>query len=526
MWASFLPILVIAIIVFLVVVLWSPSEKKEGFDGEQVDAILAGQPCALSATSSVPKETMGKPRPFNTILLSAAPVSVQESVKAAADPKPSETVPALPTEFDSRKKWPGLISGPLDQAQCGSCWAFSTATAISDRIRIATKDKELQERVCITLSNGSKIDRHNNIAPWIFASCDFCNYSKQMNPTLSAFLRGSEGTCSNQVCQGGMIGEAYQYMRDVGGVSMVCNGNIEEYSCQEKPGCKKFRPDVVYPVIDQSESDPAEVQMMKDIFLYGPLTIGYMVYSGFEQFFSSPDNAKAVFSSTSPLGQQMGGHAVDIVGWGTSQAGTKYWLVRNSWGPYWADGGYFRIQRGINFCGFEDPSEVWGCGVKKTTGLASVGMSLPRGIVVNPTTKSAVSQMRQAMQDQALAASRQSTNWVPHAPEPTHEVVSVLGSTEGSVGAFERQQAAIGMTQEQQRQAIQDTWGSFGQEMEAAQEEPQRYQLLSVLGSTQGSYDAFQRQQSAVGMTQEQQSQAIQDTWGQFHPQSRQGACQ
>lgn len=526
MWGSFVPIFVIAIIVFLVVALWPSSDRREGFDGEEVDAVLSSQPCALSALSAVQKETMGKPRPFNTILLSAAPVSVQESVKAAADPKPTELVPSLPKEFDSRKKWPGLISGPLDQAQCGSCWAFSTATAISDRIRIATHNKELQERVCVTLSNGSKIDRHNNIAPWVFASCDFCNYSKQMNPTLSAFLRGSEGTCSNEVCQGGMIGEAYQYMRDVGGVSMVCNGNIEEYSCKEKPGCKKFRPDTVYPVIDQSESETAEVQMMKDIFLYGPLTIGYMVYSGFEQFFSYPENAKGVFSSTSPLGQQMGGHAVDIVGWGTSQNGVKYWLVRNSWGPYWADGGYFRIQRGINFCGFEEPSEVWGCGVKKTVGLPT-SLSLPRGIVVNPTTRTAVSRMQQDMHAQALAASRQSTNWIAHAPEPTHEVVSVLGSTQGSVAAFEAQQSAIGKTKAQQMQAIQDTWGNFGKEMEAsAQEEPQRYELLSVLGSTQGSYGAFEKQQSAIGMTQEQQMQAIQDTWGQFHPQSREGACQ
>ncbi|AVR52992.1 papain-like cysteine peptidase [Marseillevirus Shanghai 1] len=513
MWGAFLPILVIAIIIFLVVVLWSPSEK-EGFEEENL--ALSGQPCALSATSFVPSETMGKPRPFNTILLSSAPVAVQESVKAAADPKPSEVVASLPTEFDSRKKWPGLISGPLDQAQCGSCWAFSTATAISDRFRISTRDKELQQRVCITLSNGTKIDRHNNIAPWIFASCDFCDYSKQMNPTLSSFLRGSEGTCSNEVCQGGMIGEAYQYMRDIGGVSMVCNGNIEEYSCKEKPGCKKFRPDIVYPVIDPTSSDSAEVQMMKDIFLYGPLTIGYMVYSGFEQFFASPDAAKKVFSSTSPLGQPMGGHAVDIIGWGTSAEGVKFWLVRNSWGPYWADGGYFRIQRGINFCGFEDPTEVWGCGVKKTTGFSPrPTMSIPRGIVVNPTAKTAASQMQQ-VREQAMLASMRTTNWVAQPPQPTHEVVSVLGSTEGSVAAFDAQQAAFGRTPEQQMQAIQDTWGSFGEAMEASQhqETPQRYELLSALGSTEGSYGAFLKQQAAFGRTPEQQMQAIQDTWG------------
>jgi len=33
----------------------------------------------------------------------------------------------LPEEFDARKEWPGLISPVLDQKDCGSSWAFSTA---------------------------------------------------------------------------------------------------------------------------------------------------------------------------------------------------------------------------------------------------------------------------------------------------------------------------------------------------------------------------------------------------------------
>jgi hypothetical protein len=40
-------------------------------------------------------------------------------------------------------------------------------------------------------------------------------------------------------------------------------------------------------------------------------------------------------------------HAVSIVGWGTGNAGSygdvSYWIVRNSWGPNWNEGGYFRI---------------------------------------------------------------------------------------------------------------------------------------------------------------------------------------
>merc|ERR1719305_1966675 len=57
------------------------------------------------------------------------------------------------------------------------------------------------------------------------------------------------------------------------------------------------------------------------------------------------------------MGQLVGGHAIVIVGWGTKD-GLPYWLIRNSWGVNWGDGGHFRIRRGTNECGIE--ARVWG----------------------------------------------------------------------------------------------------------------------------------------------------------------------
>ena len=81
-----------------------------------------------------------------------------------------------------------------------------------------------------------------------------------------------------------------------------------------------------------------------EIFARGPVAAGLWGKS-------LSDYEKGIFDDVdSPRNST---HAVSIVGWGTDETGRKYWIVRNSWGEYWGEMGFFRILMGKNVLGIE-----------------------------------------------------------------------------------------------------------------------------------------------------------------------------
>lgn len=96
------------------------------------------------------------------------------------------------------------------------------------------------------------------------------------------------------------------------------------------------------------ENGGDEFLIRHNVFHWGPVATGFQVYPDFYTF-----DAKTEIYKWNGEGPVVGGHAVVILGWGTSEDGVKYWILKNTWGKDWGMNGYFRMVRGENNCQIE-----------------------------------------------------------------------------------------------------------------------------------------------------------------------------
>jgi cathepsin B len=211
----------------------------------------------------------------------------------------------LPESFDGREQWPNCVQDIRDQQRCGSCWAFSSATAFAQRICKATEGKT---KVVLSAQHA--------------VSCDPNNFG----------------------CQGGYLDKNWEFIEDTGLCTESCypyeSGNGTTTKCTVPP-CKDGSEWKVYKAKNTKDYTNADA-IKKAVYEDGYIQTGFTVYSDFMSYKSGIYEHKS--------GYIMGGHAVVIVGWGVEN-GVHYWIAQNSWGASWGEKGFFRIKFGQ--CGFD-----------------------------------------------------------------------------------------------------------------------------------------------------------------------------
>ncbi|KAK8887444.1 hypothetical protein M9Y10_038489 [Tritrichomonas musculus] len=208
---------------------------------------------------------------------------------------------AIAESVDWRDK--GVITGVKDQDQCGSCWAFSAITAVESANAISTG--KLQ-----SLSEQNLVD-----------CCDIDCYG----------------------CAGGLMTSAYDYIikQQNGQLCLDSDYKYTGYNEQCKFDQYKHAGSISkYVCIVEGDEDDLAAKVEQ----YGPVSVAIDASNWSFQLYQS-----GIYDEPNCHSKTLD-HGVGCVGYG-SEDGTKYWIVRNSWGVSWGDKGYIKMIWLNNQCG-------------------------------------------------------------------------------------------------------------------------------------------------------------------------------
>ena len=218
---------------------------------------------------------------------------------------------------------------------CGSCWAHGAMSALGDRIKIKrnAQGSDIIPSIQHVLNCGNAGSCHGGsvLGPYAWIA----SISKKTgsgvsyetsNPYIACTSESTEGFCEhvNTSC-GGIQGIAYtcDTFSEFGG---SCR-SLERY-----PNVTIVK----YGMVRGANNIAAEITKN------GPVTCGIdavplLTYEG---------------GIISEKGRSID-HVVSITGWGVDE-GVEYWNVRNSWGEYWGELGFVRVEKGRNALHLEE----------------------------------------------------------------------------------------------------------------------------------------------------------------------------
>ncbi|KAE9604619.1 hypothetical protein Lal_00010901 [Lupinus albus] len=201
----------------------------------------------------------------------------------------SSKVYHIPGSIDWREK--GAVTNVKTQGGCGSCWAFAAVAAVEGYIKIKTGNLP-------SLSEQELVD------------------------------------CTSGGCKGAYVIDGYKHIIEKNGIATE-----ESYPYTQTAGtCQqnKARTAQISRYITVPPND--EQQLLRAVSKQ-PVATHISVNGDWSAY------KEGVF--TGPCGTNLI-HAVTIVGYGATKEGIRYWVIKNSWGPNWGEGGFMRIQRGIS----------------------------------------------------------------------------------------------------------------------------------------------------------------------------------
>lgn len=195
----------------------------------------------------------------------------------------------------------GIITPVRNQLSCGSCWAFNTLAAVEAnyifRNKISNaKSVDMSEQFLLDCADSGSCygGWYGNTLKWM--------QGKQIQSEAQLPYVNAEKACTNAVVNTGYVVEKWAY-------------------------------------IDFWTPRPAVQLLKKAIAEHGPLPVAVTVTPAFLAYTKGVFNEKANFEIN---------HGVTIIGWDDAK---NAWLIKNSWGELWGDGGFMWIDYNSNNIG-------------------------------------------------------------------------------------------------------------------------------------------------------------------------------
>jgi cathepsin L len=271
------------------------------------------------------------------------------------NPRLAATPKKLEPKWDWRER--GFVSPVKNQTQCGSCWAFGAVAAYESAYAITNNQ-------------------------WAYVSeqelldCTFAD--------------------SNCVV-GGWHQQAFLYLQYLGAI----DSNRYFYTGMKGQCATNFSREYYvlnWGYVGDTDGIPADAALKTAIRQYGPIATS-VLSTNWDSYWKvdaqgnqNPawysDFPNAVFKGAPSDPKNPGNidHIVAIVGWDDTVGDHGVWIIKNSWGTYWGDGGYMKLSYGANNIGY---GAAWVL-VPPTSGLSSAlieELQIPKRVTQFGTVK-------------------------------------------------------------------------------------------------------------------------------------------
>ena len=345
--------------------------SHEEFKKKYIESINAHKLVLVNPEGYLPPGVKGAPENVKPLIIAPLNTDIRYNNKTNLQKSKESFIIRLPDIWNWRedfaidgtiknmKEKKKLIEKPRNQMFCGSCWAISTVSTISDKF-VARGKVDYSPNLSATYilssdsisqlkcDGGNILKLHKSLEMSGIATSRCVDYSWcKDNPYCNAEKEENNG------------GKEFKNPEEL---TMYLNSIIPEKGCYfpENKDLYLIKDVTIYNnhnSDDEIENFMCEARL--HIFDHGPICAGFVVYMNFlsgnfsltnniyietVDYINSDSTNTVFYNDFTPVG----GHAISVIGWGEEEVKcfgkVKYWYCRNTWGDKWGnDSGYFKF---------------------------------------------------------------------------------------------------------------------------------------------------------------------------------------